>query len=81
LDTIPLDCLQAGETGHIAWIDGQADFVTRLAEMGLRQGATIRMIQPGSPCILALHGQRLSIRVDGETQVFVELSQTGAVSV
>lgn len=81
LDTIPLDCLQAGETGQVAWIEGRADFVTRLAEMGLRQGATIRMIQPGSPCILALNGHRLSIRVESDTEIFVELIRSGAVSI
>lgn len=81
MDAIPLDCLQAGEIGLIAWIDGKPDFITRLAEMGLRPGVVIRMIQPGRPCILALNGQRLSVRVDADTQVFVELTPAGAISV
>lgn len=73
METVPLDCLQANETGQVAWIEGKSDFVTRLAEMGLRQGTTIRMIQPGTPCILALNGQRMSLRVEADTHVFVEL--------
>jgi len=72
LDVIPLSCLQAGESGRIAWIDGAADFTTRLAEMGLCEGTLIRMVQPGSPCILAVNGQRLSLRFEGDTQVFLE---------
>lgn len=81
MDAIPLDCLQAGEIGLIAWIDGQPDFITRLAEMGLRPGVIVRMIQPGKPCILAIHGQRLSVRVEPDTQIFVELTPSGAISV
>jgi len=81
LEAIPLSCLRAGEAARIAWIDGKADFVTRLAEMGLREGALIHMIQPGSPCILALHGQRLSVRVEANTEIFVELANAGVVSV
>lgn len=73
MDIVPLDCLKAGEAGRISDIDGCADIVTRLAEIGLRNGATIRMVQPGRPCILALDDQRLSFRPEECTHVYVEI--------
>lgn len=73
MDIVPLDCLQAGETGRISDIEGCAETVTRLAEIGLRNGATVRMVRPGQPCILALDNQRLSFRPEECTHVFVEI--------
>lgn len=73
MDIVPLDCLQTGETGRIADIEGCAETVTRLAEIGLRNGALVRMVRTGSPCILALDNQRLSFRPEECTHVFVEV--------
>ena len=73
MDIVPLDCLQAGETGRIADVEGCAETVTRLAEIGLRNGALVRMVRTGSPCILALDNQRLSFRPEECTHVFVEV--------
>ena len=81
MDLLPLDCLQAGETGRIADIEGCVETVTRLEEIGLRNGALVRMVQPGRPCILALDHQRLSFRPEECTHVFVELVPTDAVPV
>lgn len=74
MEIVPLDSLQAGETGRIADVEGCAEIVTRLAEIGLRNGASVRMVQPGRPCILALDNQRLSFRPEDCTHVFVEVS-------
>jgi ferrous iron transport protein A len=71
---VPLEMLRAGEQGRISEIDGQAEFVHRLEEMGLRPGVSIRMLRPGSPCILDLNHQRLSFRADELASVFVELN-------
>lgn len=73
MEIVPLDSLQAGETGRIADVEGCAEIVTRLAEIGLRNGASVRMVQPGRPCILALDNQRLSFRPEDCTHVFVEV--------
>ncbi len=81
MDVVPLDCLHAGETGRIADVEGCVETVTRLAEIGLRNGALIRMVQPGSPCILALDNQRLSFRPEECTHVFVEVVPSGTVTV
>lgn len=73
MNVVPLDTLRVGESGRIADVDGCMETVTRLAEIGLRNGATVRMVQSGRPCILALDDQRLSFRPEECTHVYVEL--------
>ncbi|GAB4142087.1 MAG: hypothetical protein Tsb009_12170 [Planctomycetaceae bacterium] len=68
---LPLEFLQAGETGWIAEVDGDEEFINRLAEMGCRQGTRIRMIRPGTPCIIAVENHRLSFRGDDAALIFV----------
>lgn len=70
---VPLELLQPGEQGQIREIDGRPEFIHRLQEMGLRPGVTIRMLRPGSPCILDLNHQRLTLRAEHSTSILVEL--------
>lgn len=69
---LPLDELRANESGRIASVDGDERAVQRLAEMGLRDGVTLRMVRPGQPSIVALGDHRLSVRLDEETIVLIE---------
>ncbi len=71
LTLIPLELLQVGEQGQIEDLAGTPEVITRLAEIGLRQGVVIRMLQPGSPCIIGLGQQRLSLRLEGDVQILV----------
>ena len=71
---VPLTLMAAGESGQIIQVDGSVDVVHRLAEMGLREQAFIRMVQPGCPCIIALNDQRLSLRADDDVEILVLLS-------
>lgn len=61
-DLIPLHLLARGEVAEIDQLVGQADDVHRLEELGLRSGVAIEMLQPGTPCIIGLDGQRLCFR-------------------
>lgn len=70
---IPLELLQAGEQGAIHCVDGCENLTHRLAEMGIREGAAIRMIRPGCPCLIAVDNQRMSLRIDGTACVLVEV--------
>lgn len=70
---IPLEMLQAGERGCITDLDGREEFVHRLEEMGLRQGVTIEMLRPGTPCILGVNHHRLSLRPEDSTTILVEV--------
>jgi Fe2+ transport system protein FeoA len=70
---VPLELLKIGEQGRIWEVDGRPDFVHRLEEMGLRPGTLVRMLQPGSPCILDLNHHRLTFRADHEASVLIEV--------
>lgn len=72
---LPIDLLKSDEEAHIVELCGDAPLVHRLAEMGLRVGATIRMIRPGAPCMLALDGKRLSLRLSEKLEVLVAVRQ------
>ncbi|MBA2225167.1 MAG: FeoA family protein [Thermogemmata sp.] len=70
---LPLDMLQAGEWGEVAEIAGQSPLLQRLAEMGLRTGCRIRMVQPGTPCLLDLGGCKLCLRADDCSHIYVRV--------
>jgi len=70
-DILPLEFLNNGEWADIADVTGEPVWVTRLAELGVRAGMRLRMLQAGSPCLLQIGETRLSLRGDSETQVFV----------
>ena len=68
---LPLDCLPCGESAEVAEVVGEPRWVGRLAELGLRLGARVKVLQPGSPCLLEVGGCRLSLRIDGASQILV----------
>jgi ferrous iron transport protein A len=68
---LPLDLLSAGEVAEVAEVCGEAATVGRLAELGLRQGCRLQMLQPGAPCLLQVDNCRLCLRGSDCTQVFV----------
>lgn len=70
-DSIPLTLLHAGECALVDQILGQADVVHRLQELGLRGGASVEMVQAGSPCIIRLSGNKLCLRADELVSVLV----------
>lgn len=68
---LPLDMLRRGETAEISEVTGDAQTVRRMAEMGIRTGCRVEMIQDGSPCLLDVGGCRLCLRADALAQVMV----------
>lgn len=77
---VPLECLAAGESGRIENVDGSREMITRLEEMGLRQGVGVRMVRPGSPCIIAVNNHRISFRGEESAVVMVSLPEPAAKS-
>ncbi len=57
-----LGLLAAGQVGVVDSVLGASDEMHRLRELGLRDGVTVEMIQPGSTCLVRLGGQKLGIR-------------------
>ncbi|MEX0700826.1 MAG: FeoA family protein [Planctomycetales bacterium] len=70
---VPLESLRAGERGRIHDVYGRTELVGRLEEMGFRAGAAIRMLRPGTPCIIVLEDHRLTFRGEQAAFVLVEL--------
>ena len=68
---MPLDMLQAGETAEIAEVAGDPAWVGRLAELGLREGSRLCVVQPGTPCLLQVANGRLCLRGDACSQILV----------
>ncbi|MER3414858.1 MAG: ferrous iron transport protein A [Gemmataceae bacterium] len=67
----PLELLRAGEWGLVTDVCGQVGLVARLGELGLRPGARVRMLSPGSPCLFQIGQSRLSLRTEASCQVLV----------
>ncbi|MCA9032981.1 MAG: ferrous iron transport protein A [Planctomycetaceae bacterium] len=68
----PVETLRSGEAGRVVGVDGQLDIVQRLQDVGLRIGATVRMLREGTPVLLAVDDQRLTFRPDQRAMVLVE---------
>lgn len=62
LDLFPLHLLAVGQSARIGQLVGRPDEVHRLEELGLRTGAAVEMVQPGTPCIIRLGGHKLCFR-------------------
>lgn len=68
---LPLDMLQAGEWAEVELVSGEPNWVGRLAELGVREGCRLQMLQPGSPCLLMIDQCKLCLRGDDCSQIFV----------
>lgn len=68
---IPLSRLGAGQRARIDGVKGPIEWVHRLRELGFRDGAEVRMVRQGSPCMIRLGLQTLAIRADETTSVLV----------
>jgi Fe2+ transport system protein FeoA len=68
---IPLDMLCCGESGDVAEVTGEPTWVSRMAELGVRVGSRVKIVQPGSPCIFQVGQARLSVRGHWALQVLV----------
>jgi ferrous iron transport protein A len=75
-DLIPLAQLHAGARAAVDCVLGRPDDVHRLEELGLRAGTAVEMVQPGSPCIIRLSGNKLCLRADELLSVLVRPEST-----
>jgi Fe2+ transport system protein FeoA len=68
---MPLDMLRAGEWGQVEEVTGQPGWVGRLAELGVRPGSCLQVVQPGSPCLLNIAGCKICLRPGECSQILV----------
>ncbi|MCI0641784.1 MAG: ferrous iron transport protein A [Gemmataceae bacterium] len=70
-DLIPFELLGIGQWADVSDIGGDSRWVSRLAELGLRIGARVRILQPGSPCLVQVGEARFCLRGDDLGQILV----------
>ena len=68
---LPLELLRSGEWADVAEVMGEPAWIGRMAELGIRAGSRLQVLQPGSPCLLQVGGARLSLRAEMAMQIFV----------
>ena len=68
---LPLELLRTGEWADVADVTGEPSWVCRMAELGVRAGSRLRMLQAGCPCLLQIGGCRLSLRGECAMQILV----------
>ena len=68
---IPLSMLTTGDSAVVQSVVGGSELVRHLAEIGIRAGALLEMVRPGTTCILRVDGAKLCIRGDELLQVLV----------
>ena len=56
-----LPTLRAGQMGVVDRINAGQSLAKRLADLGFVRGATLEMIRPGIPCIVAIGGARVGL--------------------
>ena len=77
---LPLDMLRTGEWADVADVGGDPAWVCRMAELGLRPGCRVEMLQAGVPCLLRVAGCRLCLRMDDLAQILVRPVEKSAES-
>jgi ferrous iron transport protein A len=68
---LPLEMLRAGEWADVAEVHGEPGWIGRMAELGIRSGCRLQMIQDGSPCLLNIEGCKLCLRGDAGSRILV----------
>jgi ferrous iron transport protein A len=68
---LPVEMLAPGEWADVAEICGDSTWVGRMAELGVRSGCRLQVIQPGTPCLLNVGGCRLCLRSEDCMRVLV----------
>ena len=71
MNTIPLELLRRGEQADVAEVHGEPCWVGRMAELGIRAGSRLRVLQPGAPCVLMVGESRLTLRGENVFQILV----------
>jgi Fe2+ transport system protein FeoA len=66
-----LEFLDAGNWADIAEITGEPGWVSRMAELGIRTGTRLHVLQRGIPCLFQVGGTRLSLRGADAMQILV----------
>lgn len=70
-----LSSLKVGTEARVSSIEGDEAVKHRIEEMGIREGASIRLIRSQAPQIIAIHGRRLCLRMNAHLQIWVVVNE------
>jgi ferrous iron transport protein A len=70
-ELLPLELLGRDAWADVAEVPEGHQWTSRLAELGLRAGCRLRVLQPGSPCLLQVGECRLCLRGEIAAQILV----------
>jgi len=73
MDLMPLKFVRAGAEAEVGEVTGDQSQVQRLQEMGICTGCRLKVVCPGSPCIVQIAGTKLCFRDNDMTNVFVKV--------
>ena len=74
---LPLDLVETGAWAEVEEVTGEAPWVSRMAELGVRSGSRLQVLRQGSPCLLHVAGSRLSVRGEMGSQILVRPLRVG----
>jgi len=74
-DVVPLQILAPGQLAWVEEVYGEREEVHRLAELGLRAGAAVEMVQSGHPCVIRSGGSKLCFRPSDSLTVLVRCGE------
>jgi len=69
---IPLSMVRSGTLCRISQVVGGCEDVKRMAELGLRDGAEVELVQGGSPCIVRVGHSKLCFRQSDILNILVK---------
>ena len=69
---MPLELVNPGDWADVAAINGEPSWIGRMAELGVRIGSRLQVLQSGSPCLLKIGDSRLSLRPALGTEILVQ---------
>jgi Fe2+ transport system protein FeoA len=75
---LPLQLMPEGQWADVAEINADAQWVCRLAELGVRSGSRLRLLRRGRPCLLQVGDLRLSLGSDLAMRILVRQAQIAA---
>jgi Fe2+ transport system protein FeoA len=69
--SLPLDMVAAGSWADVTDVAGEPAWVGRMAELGIRCGSRLRVLNPGCPALIEIGSARVCVRAGECCQIFV----------
>jgi Fe2+ transport system protein FeoA len=68
--------VSSGQAVEVVDLEGDPGWIGRVQELGIRIGASLRVLRPGSPCMLQVGDNRFCLRCSSGSCVLVRALST-----